>query len=73
MFALLDENLDTGGGKEKQIKMRTGQTVNLSGDFRRVPDSETRDEQQRNLNQREYAQMKGQDVYLHVGSVKDAK
>ena len=73
MFALLDENLDTGGGKEKQIKMRTGQTVNLSGDFRRVPDAETRDEQQRNLNQREYAQMKGQDVYLHVGGVKDAK
>lgn len=73
MFAMLDENLDTGGGKEKQIKMQKGQTVNLTGNFRGVPNAETRDEQNRDLNQREYAQMKGQDVYLHVNSVRDAK
>lgn len=74
MFMMLAENLDSGGGKEKQIKMRAGQTVNLSGEIRRVPDGETKDEtQNRDLNQKEYAQMKGQQIYLHVNSVEDAK
>lgn len=73
MFVLLDENLDSGGGKEQQIKMRPGQTVNLGGDFRSVPNAETKDEQSRDLNKGEYAQMKGQQVYLHAKSVSDAK
>lgn len=74
MFMMLDENLDSGGGREQQIKMRPGQIVNLSGEFRRVPDAETKDEtQNRDLNQKEYAQMKGQQIYLHVKSVADAK
>jgi hypothetical protein len=73
MFAYLGENLDSGGGNEQQIKIRRGQVINLNGDFRSVPNAETRNEQNRDLNQREYGQMKGQDVYLHVSSVRDAK
>jgi len=74
MFAMLDENLDSGGGKEKQIKVQTDQTVSLGGDFRRVPDANTKEEtQNRDLNSAEYAQMKGQQVYLHATKVEDAK
>jgi hypothetical protein len=74
MFAMLSENLDSGGGKEQQIKMRPGQTVNISGDFRRVPDANTKEEtQNRDLNKVEYGQMKGQQIYLHTTSVADAK
>ena len=74
MFAMLNENLDSGGGKEQQIKIRAGQTVNISGDFRRVPDANTKEEtQNRDLNKAEYAQMKGQQIYLHTTSVEDAK
>lgn len=74
MFVMLSESLDTGGGKEQQIKMRSGQTVNIGGDFRRVPDGETKDEtENRDLNKAEYAQMKGQQIYLHATSVSDAK
>lgn len=74
MFVMLDENLDSGGGKEQQIKMRPGQTVNIGGDFRRVPDANTKEEtQNRDLNKAEYAQMKGQQVYLHAQTVADAK
>lgn len=74
MFVMLSESLDTGGGKEQQIKMRPGQTVNIGGDFRRVPDGETKDEtENRDLNKAEYAQMKGQQIYLHATSVSDVK
>lgn len=74
MFVMLDEKLDSGGGKESQIKMRQGQTVNIGGNFRRVPDANTQEERQnRDLNKTEYAQMKGQQVYLHAQSVADAK
>lgn len=73
MFVMLGENLDSGGGKEKQIRIRPGQTINLGGEFRTVPNAETKDEQSRDLNQKEYAQMKGQQVYLHANSVADAK
>lgn len=73
MFVLLDENLDSGGGKEQQIKMRPGQNVALTGDFRSVPNAETKDEQSRDLNKNEYAQMKGQQIYLHAKSVSDVK
>lgn len=73
LFVLLDENLDSGGGKEQQIKMRPGQNVALTGDFRRVPNAETKEEQSRDLNKTEYGQMKGQQVYLHAKSVSDIK
>lgn len=74
MFVMLDEKLDSGGGKESQIKMRSGQTVNIGGNFRRIPDANMREEaQNRDLNKTEYAQMKGQQVYLHAQSVADAK
>lgn len=74
MFAMLSENLDSGGGKEQGIRIRPGQTLNLAGDFRRVPDGETREEtQNRDLSKSEYAQMKGQQIYLHASRVEDAK
>lgn len=74
MFMMLSEALDSGGGKEKQIRMRPGQIVDLSGEFRRVPDAEVKDEaQNRDLNRKEYEQMKGQQIYLHVTGVEDSK
>ena len=74
MFAMLSENLDSGGGKEQQIKIRSGQTLNINGDFQRVPDAETKEEtQNRDLNKAEYAQMKGQQIYLHTTTVEDVK
>jgi len=74
MFVMLDENLDSPGGKEDQIKMKSGQNVNLGGSFRTTPSVETKDEAQNSdLNQKEYAQMKGQKVYLHATSVSDVR
>jgi hypothetical protein len=74
MFVLLDDNLDSGGGKEKQIKMQSGQNVNIGGAFRSVPTAEVKDETKGGgLNSKEYAQMKGQSVYLHATSVSDVK
>jgi len=74
MFVMLDENLDSPGGKESQIKMKPGQNVNLGGSFRTIPMAEVKDEaQNRDLSQKEYAQMKGQRVYLHASSVSDVQ
>jgi hypothetical protein len=74
MFVMLDESLDSGGGKEKQIKPRRGQMINLGGEFRNVPTGEVKEETQGGgLNKNEYAQMKGQNVYLHANSLSDAK
>lgn len=74
LFAFLDQNLLNAGSKEKQIKMRPGQIVNLGGEFRRAPNAEVKDEtQNRDLDQKQYEQMKGQQVYLHTTSVEDAK
>lgn len=74
MFMMLDESKLNAGGKEEQIKIKPGQVLNLTGDFRNVPSGEVKDEaQNRDLNQKEYAQMKGQQVYLHVNTVSDAK
>ena len=74
MFVMLDENLDSPGGKEDQIKMKPGQNVNLGGSFRTIPTAEVKDEaQNRDLSQKEYAQMKGQRVYLHATSVSDVR
>lgn len=70
MFVYLDESQDTGGGQEKAIKIQPGQQLNLSGDFRRVPSAETESEKTEKkdgaLTSKEYAQMKGQQVYLHA-------
>lgn len=75
MFVLLDENLDSPGGKEGQIKIRPGQNVKLAGSFRAVaPNGEARGETQGGgLNQKEFAQMKNQQVYLHATGVEDAR
>jgi hypothetical protein len=74
MFVLLDDNLDSPGGKEGQIKMKQGQNVNLGGEFRNVPTGEVSAETKGGgLNKNEYASMKGQQVYLHATSVSDAK
>jgi hypothetical protein len=74
VFVMLDDKLDSPGGKEGQIKMKPGQNVNLGGEFRAVPTVETKAENQTGgLNAKEYAQMKGQRVYLHANSVSDAK
>jgi hypothetical protein len=74
MFVLLDNNLDSPGGKEGQIKMKPGQNVNLGGEFRNVPSGEVNAETKKGgLDGKEYAQMKGQQVYLHATSVEDAK
>lgn len=74
MFVMLDESLDSGGGKEKQIKPRPGQMINLGGEFRSVPTAEVKEEaKDGGLNKNEYARMKGQNVYLHANSLSDAK
>lgn len=69
IFVYLDESQDSGGGKEQAVKIRPNQKLNLSGDFRRVPNAETANEknekQAGGLTEKEYAQMKGQQVYLH--------
>jgi hypothetical protein len=74
MFVMLDENLDSPGGKESQIRMKPGQNVNLGGSFRAIPTAEVKNESQNSdLSQKEYAQMKGQRVYLHANSVSDVQ
>ena len=74
MFVMLSDNLDSPGGKENQIRMKPGQVVNLGGEFRAVPTGETRKENKGGgLDDREYAQMKGQQIYLRATSVEDAK
>ncbi len=74
LFVMLDQKLDSPGGRESQITLRPGQNVNLGGEFRTVPTGEVREERQTGgLNSNEYAQMKGQQVYLHATSVSDAK
>lgn len=74
MFVLLDNNLDSPGGKEGQIKMRPGQNINLGGEFRSVSSGEvTAETKGGGLGNKEYAQMKGQQVYLHANSVSDVK
>lgn len=74
MFVMLDENLDSGGGKESQIRARPGQLVTLGGTFQRVPNSETSGERSGGgLNAREYGQMANQQVYLHATEARDAR
>ncbi len=71
MFVMLDENLDSSGGREQQIRMRPGQLVNLGGTFQRVP-SEEQVRGERELDAREYAQMANQHVYLHCTNIRNA-
>lgn len=74
LFVMLDDNLDSAGNKEKQIRIKPGQNVVLGGTFRGVPTGEIKEENKEGgLNSKEYAQMKGQQVYLHATSVSDAK
>ncbi len=74
MFALLNNNLDSTGGKKGQIKMRSGQNVKLGGEFRNVPTDEIAQKTKGGgLDKNEYAQMKGQQVYLHANSVSGNK
>ncbi len=74
MYVMLDESLDSPGGKEGQIKIRPGQNIKLGGSFRNLPSGEVKNEAQNSdLSQKEYARMKGQQVYLHATSVSDVK
>lgn len=74
MFVMLDEGLDSGGGNEQRIKIRAGQDLKLGGNFRTVPTAEVKDEaQNRDLNAKEYQQMKNQKVYLHATSVTEVR
>lgn len=70
MFVYLDEGQDTTAGSEKAVKIRPGQQLNLNGEFRRVPNAEIAAERNEkrdgSLSDKEYAQMKGQQVYLHA-------
>lgn len=73
MFVMLDDSLNQGQ-KEEQIKIRAGQNLQLGGEFRAVPTAEVKDEaQNRDLSAKNYAQMKGQQVYLHATSISDAR
>lgn len=75
IFALLADSLDSPGGKESQIKARPGQMVNLSGTFRRPPSASLEvadDRKDGSLNQKEFKQMEGQQVYLQVTEARNA-
>ncbi len=53
---MLGDNLDSLGGKEGQVKMKTGQNVNLGGEFRSVPTGEVSAETKGGgLDNKEYA------------------
>lgn len=74
MFVMLDENLDSAGGKEEQVKIRPGQNLKLAGSFRAVPTGEVTDERQGGgLNGKEYARMTNQKVYLHATGVEGVR
>lgn len=70
MYVYLDDSQDTAAGKEKDVRVKAGQTLNLSGDFRAVPTQEVKAEtapkKDGSLNSKEFAEMKGQQVYLHA-------
>jgi hypothetical protein len=54
--------------------MKPGQNVNFGGEVRAIPTAETgKENKEGGLEGKEYAQMKGQQVYLHANSVSDAK
>lgn len=73
MFVLLDDKLDSPGGKESQIRVRAGQNVQLTGDFRPVPTQETFEEAQHGgLKLKDFEQMKNQRVYLHATELGNA-
>lgn len=70
MYVYLDESQDSAAGKEKAVRVKPGQVLNLSGDFRAVPNgelnAETAPKKDGMLSAKEFADMKGQQVYLHA-------
>ncbi len=70
MYVYLDESQDTAAGKEKAVQVKPGQNLNLTGDFRAVPtgevNAETAPKKDGSLTAKEYADLKGQQVYLHA-------
>lgn len=75
LFVLLDDKLDSPGGRENQIKAREGQLVNLGGTFQSPParSLEVQDDRKDgSLNAREFQQMAGQQVYLHATEARNA-
>ncbi|MGV3525855.1 MAG: hypothetical protein ACO1RX_16650 [Candidatus Sericytochromatia bacterium] len=68
MFALLDGQLDSAGGNENMIQIKTGENHDLYGYFSPVPSAELMREQSTDLplSADEYAQLKDQQIYLHV-------
>lgn len=68
MFALLDGQLDSAGGNENMIQITSGENHDLYGYFSPVPSAELMQEQSTDLplSADEYAQLKDQQVYLHV-------
>ncbi len=67
LFARLDDALDDGPA-EQRVVVREGQLLDVRGDFRRVPDADTVDEQSRPVRLPPGAAeaMRGQRAYLHV-------
>lgn len=75
MFVLLDDKLDSPGGKESQIRAKEGQLVNLGGTFQAIParSQEVNDDRRDgDLNAREFRQMSGQQIYLHATEARNA-
>jgi hypothetical protein len=73
IYAFLGENLDSGGGREDKIRIRRGQVLDLSGDFRPIPEAEVQDETQNGgLSEKELKRLKGQKIYLHASGVGEA-
>lgn len=68
MFALLDDQLDSAGGNENMIQIQSGENHDLYGYFSPVPSAELMKEQGTDLplSADEYAQLKDQQIYLHV-------
>lgn len=70
MYVYLDGSQDSAGGEEKIVRVKDGQNLNLSGEFRRVPTRELKEETESRkdgtLTAKEYDNMKGQQVYLHA-------
>ena len=71
MFVMLGDQLNTGPA-EAATKIAPGQKLTLGGTFQAVPDQQTKDEQGRGLDQQEYRQMQGQEIYLRATAARNA-
>lgn len=67
-FALLDESLDSAGGREQSIQIQPGERRSFIGHFTMVPSIDVAQEQAGNLpmNSEEYQELKNEKVYLHI-------